>query len=456
MGRKLSFFPDEEPEELIRRYESLKTRKGVTGYFDVEELEQIVDYYLRKGKPNESTGALELGLKLHPDNPMLMVKRAKIYLATGEALKAYRILESTPVSSEYEVFLLRIEALIQLDRNKEAAGLCEKVIENEMTDKDVICLDIAYIFLSQFEIETALKFLVKGEEINPRNTDLLFELAFCREQLHQNEEAIVVYQKILKVDPYAAEAWFNLGQVYFSQNNYAHALKAYDYALVINPDDSLTCLQKAHCHFQLNQYKEALNEYFIYEKMVSDNWQTYLFIGECYERTELYDEAIQYYFKSLAEFPDNYEALTGIGICLLEQEKYAESMKYIQKALLLNDEAADAWVYLAEGLTGIDDTSGALQAYMKSIQLEPDQPETLMAIANICMEDAEYQVAILYYEEALSKDKNRELENIHLFMAIAYYKTGDEISAFKSLGMAMEESLDAEKVFYELCPEAGK
>jgi len=454
MNRKLSFLPEEEPDDLIRRYEAFVSGKKGPGYFDVEEMEQIVDYYLRRGRTRDSSKALELGFQLHPGNPGLLTKRAKIYLASGHARKAFQILENTTNQHDYEVQLLRIDALIRLDRPKEALLTAEKLIRGEDQETDVVCLDIAYIYLAHFDIETAFTFLTKGDSYNPTNSELLYELAFCYEQQAHVHDAIATYNRILKLDPYAPEAWFNLGQIYFSANDNKNALIAYEYALTIRPDDSLTVMQKAHTHFQLQQYKEAIEEYESYSTMAAEHWQTWLFIGECYERMEQYKDAIIYYSRSLKEQPENYEALTGIAICLMEQENYTDSIAFSQRALELREDAAEAWVYLAEGLIGVDRVDEALTAYLQSVKLDPEQPETYMAIGNICMDRSEFNLAIEYYKQALTTDNESDLQNIHVYMAVAYHKIGHMKASLNSLNKALDENLDALKLFYELCPEA--
>jgi tetratricopeptide (TPR) repeat protein len=454
MNRKLSFLPDDEPDELIRRYESFLSNNAGSGYFDVEEMEHIVDYYLLKGRTREGSKALELGFQLHPGSPGLLTKRAKIYLASGNISKAYQILESSVNPHDYEVNLLKIEALLRLDRNTDARTIADKLSQTESQDPDMICLDIAYIYLSNFDTTTAFVYLKKGEAFNPANNELLYELAFCYEQQADTEQAIAIYNRILKADPYSAEAWFNLGQIYFTALDFTNALFAYEYAQVIRPDDSLTVLQKAHSHFQLLQFHEAIEEYLSYANMAAEHWQTWLFIGECYERLELYNEGIIYYSRSLKEHDENYEALTGIAICLMEQEKFEDSIVFSRRALEIRNDSADGWVYLAEGLIGIDQVDEALKAYIQSIRLDPNQPETYMAIANISMDKSEFRLALEYYKQALELNNDSDLQNIHLFMAVAYYNSNQMPAALLALDKAMEENLDALKVFKELCPDA--
>jgi len=130
MNRKLSFPVDDESSDVVKKYEQFLSG-AAPGYFDVEELENIIEYYLRRGRTKDSAKALDLGLKLHPDNTALKTKRAKIYLATGDALKAFRILDKLAESTDYEVMLLKIEVLIKLERTKEARILSDELISDE-------------------------------------------------------------------------------------------------------------------------------------------------------------------------------------------------------------------------------------------------------------------------------------------------------------------------------------
>ncbi len=452
MSRKLSFSLDDESGDLVQRYEQFLSGKA-NGYFDVEELENIVEYYLRRGRTKDCNKAIDLGLQLHPNNSALKTKRAKIYLITGDDQKAYRVLDSLAESTDYEVILLKIEVFVKLGRLAEANLLTEKLLTDESDDMDNVCLDLAYLYLGQSDNETALKLLEKGFNFNNQNPELLYELAFCYEQQENFEKAIAINQQIINIDPFANEAWFNLGQLYFAQLDYPKALEAYEYALAIDENDSLTCVQKAHVHFQLNQFEEAIETYLEYKNLSAyGHWQTDIFIAESYEKLEKYDDAIVYYKKSLDEQPENYDALTGIAICLLEQERFAESLPYVEKALVISPEAADAWVYMAETYIGLDEVDKALLAYIKSISIDPEQPDTLMAIANICMEKAEFELAIKYYIAARELDEY--LEFVNLFIAVSWFKLGDLNSAAEFLQKAVEMDKEASILFLELCPEA--
>jgi tetratricopeptide (TPR) repeat protein len=223
----------------------------------VEEFENIAEYYLRRGRTKDSSKAVEFGMKLHPGSTVLKAKRAKIYLAMGEISKAYQLL-STLSEADYETVLLKIEALVRMERYGEAQKLVNSLTADNSGDLDNILLDIAYIYLEHDNFEEAAQYLLKGFQINPRNIDLLFELAFCYEQLEENEKAIQIYNRILDLDPFSGEAWFNLGQIYYTLQVFQKAIEAYEFVLAVDPTDTLALLQKAHAHFQLDQFQKAI------------------------------------------------------------------------------------------------------------------------------------------------------------------------------------------------------
>ena len=451
MPRNFSFFIDDEGGELVERYEKYLSG-AASGYFDVDEMERIVEYYLSYGRTKDSMQAIELGKRLHPTSGTLDMKRAKVCLATGDTQKALRILSGLVEDSDPEIAFLKIEALAKLERVKEAYALAKELIDNEEDEVDLVCVDLAMTFMSIREFEYATRILKIGDDYNPKNIDLLFDLAFCYEQQLMLDEAILAYKRIIDMDSYVSEAWFNLGQVHFLNNQYDEAIEAYDYALAINEKDSISLVQKAHAHFQLGHWEKAIEAYQEYVEIIPEKWQIWLFIGECYEKLENFPEALHYYKLSYREMKDNYEALIGISICLLEMEQFQESMEYIHEALKISNEMADAWIYLAEAKIGLGEYEQALEAYHQAVSIDPKQPDSLLAMGNIYMDNANFETALKFYELAHSYDCT--LEYIELFIAVASYYTEDYVKAATFLELAINRNLDAPKLFLELCPDA--
>ena len=310
MRNHFSISPEEGFDEILHRYEE-STLNDHAEYFDVDELEVIIDYYLQKGRQNDSLKAIELGLKLHPNSTPIRARKAKLDISKGKYKEALKIIEEINEIETFDIdnLLLQGEILVKLKRHKEAELVFEKALNSEFEAKDQLCLDIAFIFLNEMLYDYSLKYLLRGNKINPQNLDLLYELAFNYKQKEKADEAIDVYNKIIDLEPYSSEAWFNLGQLFFVKEDYEKAIQAFDFATTIDDKDSMAWLQKGHAYFQNESYTKAIEAYSKYMEQTSYKDIPLVYIGECYEKLENYEKAMECYLKVIKEDDQNTDAL---------------------------------------------------------------------------------------------------------------------------------------------------
>ncbi|MGC9150314.1 MAG: tetratricopeptide repeat protein [Microbacter sp.] len=447
------FFFDDESAEIVRRYEESVNERNMP-YFDVEEVEVIADYYLSCGKTKESFNVIDLGLKLHPNNTSLQTKRAKAYLESGDVRKAYQILERNALPYDADSLLLKGDALMRLHRPKEAVTVFDRMMTLPGIDFETASLDIAYICVANNEFTDALHFLNLGMEHAPDNLDILEEAAFCYEQLNQNDQAIEMYQRIIEVDPYSSEAWYDLGLIFFSRSLYDQALDAFDFVTVIDEEDTGGWLQKGNSLFHLNRFREALVCYHRCQSLMDFEDLLLIFMAQCHEKLEEYAQAASYYAKAVEINEKNIEGWIGMGICALELEQYDAACQHLQKGLELDPENSEAWVYLAESYINRNEPLKAIDAYKESLQLSQDQAETWQSLGTLYLETKKYVNALdaFLMAERLTVD-DIELPNLKLFLAVAFCKTGDMKMARQFLSKAVTANLEAKDMFREFCPE---
>ncbi|MCX6309467.1 MAG: tetratricopeptide repeat protein, partial [Bacteroidia bacterium] len=441
---------DPNTEELVARYERCQS-EGRPCYFDVDELEDITDFYLKKGRNKDSTQVVELGLKLHPNSSILLLKKAVLYLEIGEAKRALRILDRLPEKDDTEANLVRSEVLLQLSRRDEAVLLLHQVMEEETFERSDLALDISGILIQSGEYGEAADFIREALLIDPSNLDLLFEMAYNYEQLNQTTEAIRIYNQILAIDPYSSETWFNLGQACFNEKSYGSAVDAYDYALVINPADSLAMLQKAHALFQNEQYLEAAEVYQEYGELTEFSPIVLVYIGECLEKTDQFDKAMEYYRKSFEKDPQNVDALTGMGICLMEKEQFRDSLVWFERALRVDRYISETWVYVAEVFVNLEMPEEAMLSYLRALEIDPLQADVQAAIGNLHFDAGTYDQALKYYNEA--EHLEPDLPGLDLFYALVYAKTGDRERSASHLAAAVEKDPNAQSIYDDLMSE---
>ncbi len=447
----MSNYTNDGFDQLLYRYRESEDNKQHI-YFDAEEIGVIVDYYLWTGEIEESQKALELGFKLHPHSPELKIRQAKIFAINGEKEKALQILAVNPAIDDLEIMLVQGEILASLHRFDEAEKIFFQALKNEDFEYDDICLDIAYTYIAQESFERSLKYLTMGYKHNPRNIDILFEMAFCYEQIGDWDKAIGTYNLILDIESYSEEAWFYLGQVHYAQEEYSDAYKAFDYVTVINDKNAEACLQRSHALFQLEKYKEALEGYSSYYNLTDNKAEALVCMAECYEEMENPSEAIYYYQKAIEIDSLKVDAYIGLSYNSLQNGDEYQTIFFAKKALEIDPMQCEPWTYMAEAFLHLEEYKEAINSYKEALKIDETQTEIWVGLGHVYMASGDIQSAYDSYGEAFKL--SQETENIYLFLAIALYKLGNIENSLITLNEAALRKSNAISLFFEICPEA--
>jgi hypothetical protein len=83
---------EQKHKELIARFDEMYVKKECH-YFDVEELEQIIDHFLNEGQRKKIQKAIEISDQLFPFSIDLKIKKAQVLIAYDEASYALNLLK---------------------------------------------------------------------------------------------------------------------------------------------------------------------------------------------------------------------------------------------------------------------------------------------------------------------------------------------------------------------------
>jgi tetratricopeptide (TPR) repeat protein len=446
--------PNNQPDldDLLRRYEqSLSDGRPV--YYDVDELEVLSDYYWSNGKRFESSAVIDLGLKLHPNNSNLLLKRATLYVEIGDYKHALHILDRLPEKDDGDALLLRAEVYLRLECKQDGLDLIERIMQSERLDKVQRCLDVVAILSDMTWFPLAIDYLQDTLKQYPDNQELLEELAWCYEQVKDYVSCITVYNRMLDLDPYKADIWFNLGQCHFNREEYNKAVEAYEFALTIYPDDQIALLQLGHAHFQASRYKESAVVYEECVKQDPENDIIRVYLGEAYEKSGQLEKALPHYEQAWTLNPLNKDACVGMAVCLMEQKIFGESLTWLDRALKIDEEDPEVWVYLAELMQDLELREEAFMSYLRALSLDPGQPDVLASMGNLAFDDGNYAKALSLYEAARELDP--ALPGLNLFFALAYARLDQTEQAMKYLDKAVEADPKAIDLFREIMMEEG-
>ena len=105
-------------------------------------------------------------------------------------------------------------------------------------------LDQGIELVKKLKFEEAIEILDEYLEVNPINLDAWYFKATAFHNLHQYEEEIQCYDKIVGIKPDEA-AWYNKGFALGLLGRYSEAIDCYENLLEINPKDRDALEQKS-------------------------------------------------------------------------------------------------------------------------------------------------------------------------------------------------------------------
>ncbi len=129
-------------------------------------------------------------------------------------------------------------------------------------DSDILNnLGMAYFFKTKEG--TAIRYVKKALEINPKNTKARLNLATLYTNTNQLEEAKKQFHIVLEDLTYEGQykTYYNLGQLYLKTKNVQKALNYFKQSLSENPQYCASHFFMGEIYFQRQEYKNALESY---------------------------------------------------------------------------------------------------------------------------------------------------------------------------------------------------
>ncbi len=427
--------------ESISRFENMM-KNNTHGFFDVEEVEYLVDFYTDKNQMAKAEKILEIGESQHPYSIELQLKKAQFYQNIHRPNKSLKLLNKLEQIEPQNIDLLYLKAGVysQLRENKKSIEYYQKLLPLvEQDEREEILMHIAFEFENLRQYRYAIDYFKQVLKDNPGNETAIFELAFCYEITNELEEGINFYQKFLDYNPYSSAAWYNLASAYFKLSLFEKAIDAFEYVIAINEHYTPAYYGKAGALFELEKYHEAINTYMQVFEFEEPDAQTYHNIAESYEKLEDYTQAIQYYKKAIALNPIYADAFMGMAVCYNELGQKKSALFFAKKGVELDEKNADFQYIFGDILKNNGYYEEAILAYSKVIKLLPETQNVWLDLAETFLEYLDIDHAIEILHKALEQHPGNAL---FLYRLTAYYLIKHDVpKAVETL----EQALAADK-----------
>ncbi len=194
-------------------------------------------------------------------------------------------------------------------------------------------------------------------------------------QLEQFEDAYVIAEKAIEIQPNFYEAFLNQGVALDKMKKYDQALVKYKKAGAISPDEYEVWYCCANVLFKMNKSQEAI-EY--YDKSIYLNgrlYEAYYYKGICLQKIGQEIEALRC-FEQVIKLNSNYHrAYYRFGNILMKLDRTREAIQAFEKTIKLNSEFIIAWNNLGVALAKVGRIKDAIKCYERAIKINPDYYE---------------------------------------------------------------------------------
>jgi tetratricopeptide (TPR) repeat protein len=448
---KRSFYDEDGYEDLVARYEEMLKKKK-NQYFELDELETIIDYYIDAAESSKAIEAVNLAERLHPNSSLISLKKSQILINKGLAEEALENLKNIEKIEAFnpDLYLLKGHALCLLGKFSEAEKVFEKALNISIEDKVEVYFSIASIFVDFNQTTKAINYLLKAYNEEPLDKDVLYELAFAYDKIDKYDKSIEYYNKILDIDPFDEHIWYLLGQEYEKLNMFVKAIDCFDNAIAINPRNSIAYLSKSENLFYLEEYDKAIKLTYEYIELFGENSEAYYFIGECYEKKKQYNHALRYYQESLKTDPAFSPAWYAIGMIESYKNNFNKAIHHLKKAIKFEGDNNIYWSALGKVYVKNNMFSEARAAFKHATKIDPYDFESWINLAETFGIYEDYKSAIEIMEKGYHYNRNIAEYNYRI---CAYYIADNNINlAQKYLENALKISSEGIEELYGYFP----
>jgi tetratricopeptide (TPR) repeat protein len=321
-----------------------------------------------RGDVNEAMKCFNDVLKLDPNDTDAHVNLGKIYADRSQYDEAmYHYNKTIQINPDEASAYVHLGVMLATQgRIDEAISLYRKAIERKMPYSSQLHVGLGTYLLQQGKIEEAIYEFELAIKLKPDATTFN-NLGVALGLKGRTDEAMENYKKAIRLDPKNAEAHYNLGNIFLSQNKFKQAIGEYEKAVSINP-----------------KYTKAnIN------------------LSVALERESRFDEAIEYADKTVKTEPNNVDAHYNLAIALAQQGRLDEAIDHFGKTIEIDPNNVDAHFGLAQALVYKNRLQEAADEYRQVLRLQPQDADTRCLLGNVLARQGLFEQAGDEYRQAL-------------------------------------------------------
>lgn len=448
----MHYNPEEHrPDGFLSKFESmLKANK--MAFFDSDEFEEIIIYYLDHGKATMAKRALKFALEQHPHSVSLQLAHAEILIYEDKIEHAetilYDLLKVEPFNDEIYIQIASIFS--KKDDHQKAIEQLKIAAKYSNDLADVYNLmGMEYLFLEQ--LEEAKSCFITCLDNDLEDYTALYNVVYCYEYLEQYEEGILFLEDFINKNPYSQVAWHQQGRLLYILKKYPEALTAFDFAFIIDEFFTGALIEKAKCYEKLGKVQDAIACYLYASELEDGSSYVFLRLGKCFEKIKDYEKALHYFSKTTKEDPLLDKGWLGITDFYVHQKNNHKALYYIKKAIEIDRDNLEYWCRYIQINYSLANYEEVIYGYHVATKIKPLRQDFLLKYIDSYINLNDLEEAINLLVEANFKfPKNRAFT---IRLAGILLNVNNKEFGFKYLKEVLDEKSNGIETFKNLFPE---
>ena len=325
------------------------------------------------------------------------------------------------------------------------------------------------------QFKEAEEILRRGREIDPRDKNLMQNLAEVIRQQGRHEESLEWYDAVIKRDREYERAYAGKGDALFYLERYEEAIVSLKKALFLQPgmpQANLIHTLVGEAAQKAGRPEEAIEHYrhalridpelgrahtgllsLLLEQQRHEEVERHLQtvrglatggadvlqgIAERFRKQQQYEQSIEWYDRILADAPGYVQAYAGKGDALFRLKRYDEAIDALGKAVTLNSSMSTVptlRTLMGEAAQALGRLEEASEQYELILKSDPRHVNALDRLAMVRYEQGRYEESLELYRAQIDADLGKA--NAHTNLGVVLYKMGRHDEARKSLEHAL-------------------
>lgn len=437
---------DDEVKQLVLDFERT-VMHGEMQFYDIDELEMIIDYYLEVDDKEPLISALHLAERLYPDSIEIKIRRAHWYVLNKDNSRALSLLQALERQdpSDTDVFYSLAVVYGEMGESEKAISYYLRAAKDGW-QLGRIYANIAEEYVHMKNWHEAIQYYLKAFGTDSYEEYVLYNYLDTCEEAGVCDEAYEFLDLYVRDHPYSKEGWYCLGCACRDLGLAERAVDAFEYAIAIDKNYSSAYYELSLAHEQLGHIGEAATALTRALDCALERADVFRALGQLFMRHENFDTALLYLHKAFDERPEDADTVADIGLCQLRQGDDSSALASARKALAIDQDNPDAMLCMAMVYDSRDNIDAASDYFERLIGSQRCNESHCRFYTLFLFSHGFYDTLADFADESLQLYPHDTFYSTYL--AAAYFYT-NRYNRFRRLLPDVMPS-----VLRELCPEA--